>query len=97
MGGGDSSTERTIYPAAKTCTAGGHSGRSCRWLLGEKPLSILEIGGDFLLHLRQRDDAPEELAVDEEGRGRMHIEILRGGLPQLLDSLQHLLIFSQLV
>src|SRR5262249_32691550 len=85
------------YPAAKRPWPPLPAVADRRSLLWEKPLSILEIGGDLLLHLGQGDSAAELLAVDEEGRGRLHIELLRGALPHLLDAVEHLLVLQALV
>src|SRR5712692_9983982 len=63
----------------------------------KKPLSTLEIGRHLLVQLLDREGAPDDLTVDEEGRGGLDAELLRRPLPCLLDAVEHLLIRQALV
>src|SRR5262249_45449406 len=62
----------------------------------KKPLSALEIGRELLVELLGRQHAAEKVAVDEEGRRRLH-PVANRARPRLLDRPQHLLIVEAIL
>src|SRR5262249_15741417 len=58
----------------------------------KKSLSTLEIRGDLLVQFLDREGAAENLAIDEEGRRGVHIELRCRPRAGFLDAGEHLLI-----
>src|SRR5262245_29824551 len=59
--------------------------------------SFLEIGGHLLLELGQCGGPTELLAVDEERRRGLDVELRRATLPHLFDAVENLLILEAFV
>src|SRR5215475_1619310 len=76
---------------------GGRSGRPSRTESRDNPWSLLEIGGHLLLEVGERGGATQLLAVDEEGRRGLDVELLCRALALGLDAVEDLLVFQTFI
>src|SRR5262245_22321092 len=72
-------------------SASSSSAYTSTWCSELRP-SALQIRLDQLVELLDRHGAALDLAVDEEGRGGVHAELLRPAVAHRVDAVEHLLV-----